>query len=350
MDWKKISSIFRTPRAVPPAPVGDGQWVNGSATCAAGSRKYRLWVPAAYHPEVPSPLVVMLHGCRQKPEELAAISGMNAVAETNNFLVAYPEQSLRANLLRCWNWFDRKHQSRGSGEPAMLAAVVEEVRLSHNIDSNRVYVAGLSAGAAMAIILAATYPDLFMAVGVIAGLEFKAASSLPEGLSAMKNGGPDPDQQGLAAFRAMTMGLSEKPKHRMPLIAFQGTADAYVNPLNADQVIMQWAKTNHCLDGNQGKELLAVGELTNGGFATGYSLHKYTYKDGAGRLLMEKWLVDGLGHAWPGSPISGPFADPRGPNASEEMWRFFRETTICSERAAPRTLWDRFADLLRWPP
>jgi len=323
--------------------------VSGSASSASASRKYRLWVPAKYDPEVLSPLVMMLHGCTQKPEDLAEISGMNAVADRNNFLVVYPEQPLRANLLRCWNWFDPKHQSRGSGEPALLASVIEQLASSHNVDPSRVYVAGISAGAAMAVVLAATYPDLVAAVGVVAGLEFRAATSMAGGLAAMKKGGPDPEQQGLVAFQTMSKGLSERPKGRMPVIVFQGTADPYLNPLNAGQVVSQWAKTNQCLDGhNQDGGALDDGELTKSNVLGGHSFEKYVYKDGAGRLLMEKWMVDGMGHAWPGSPVNGDFADPKGPPASEEMWRFFSDTTMESlaHPTARKTLWDRLVHLL----
>jgi poly(hydroxyalkanoate) depolymerase family esterase len=349
MDLKWITRIFGGRKLVRPRDLGRGKWVSGSASSASDSRKYRLWVPAAHHARVPSPLVMMLHGCTQKPEDLAEISGMNAVAGRNNFLVVYPQQTIWANLLRCWNWFDPKHQTRGIGEPCVLAAVVDNVRSYYSIDPDRVYVAGISAGAAMAVVLGATYPDLFRAIGVIAGLEFRAATSLSTGLSAMKNGGPDPNRQGLAAFRAMTDGLSEKPARRMPVIVFQGTADPYLNPLNADQVINQWLRTNACLEKNEETDgtLDGAGELTNSSVAAGYSFQKYMYRDGAGRPLMEKWMVEGLGHAWPGSPFAGAFADPKGPNASEEMWRFFQDTTMEAYPATWRTLWNYPINLLR---
>jgi poly(hydroxyalkanoate) depolymerase family esterase len=352
MDWKRITRLFRRPQLQPALHRGaaEGKWESGSASFASASRKYKLWVPATCDPQAPSPLVMMLHGCTQKPEDLAETSGMNAVADNNNFLVAYPEQPVRANLLRCWNWFDPKHQSRGAGEPAVLAAVIEQIGSSHNVDASRVYVAGISAGAAMAVVLAATYPDLVTAVGVVAGLEFKAATSMVGGLAAMKKGGPDPEQQGLVAFQTMSDGLRDKPKGRMPVTVFQGTADPYLNPLNAGQVIMQWAKTNHCLEGNgAGRDAFdAGGELISGSVPGGYRFDKHTYKDGAGRLLMEKWMVEGMGHAWPGSPVTGDFADPKGPPASKEMWRFFCDTTSQSLAypTARKALWDRLVHLL----
>jgi poly(hydroxyalkanoate) depolymerase family esterase len=310
-----------------------GTWISGSVSNAAGARTYQLWVPSGYDAKKPAPLITMLHGCMQKPENLAASSGMNEIAEQNNFLVLYPEQNAEANPLRCWNWFDPKHQERDAGEPALLAAIVRQVFNTYSIDTKRVYVAGISAGGAMAIVMGATYPDLFSAIGVSAGLEYKAANSAESGLAAMKQGGPDPAQQGGAAFKAM--GESARARRRMPLIVFQGTADPYVNPLNAEQVILQWAKTNDYLEDNKDREKPQAASVIEGSVPGGYAFQKFTYNDFAGRLLMEKWIVKGLGHAWSGSPAAGPFADPKGPNASAEMWRFFNETSLSSKSAKP---------------
>ena len=336
MDWKQIARILG--RRKGSSQRRGGKWVVGTASTTSGSRKYRLWVPRTHDRRKPSPLVMMLHGCGQNAKDLAKICGMNAIAERDNFLVVYPEQTTEANPLRCWNWFDPKHQAREAGEPSILAAIIEQAVSSHNIDPDRVYVAGISAGAAMAVVMGATYPDLFMAVGVVAGLEFAAATSAVAGLGAMTRGGPEPNHQGLLAFQAMSVGLREKPKRRMPVIVFQGDADRYLNPVNADQVLTQWARTNDYLDGDgDGRILLKqIGELTNGSVPGGYSFQKSTYEDRAGRVLMEKWLIEGLGHAWSGSPSAGRFADPKGPNASEEMWRFFCDTTLDSrDQPAP---------------
>jgi poly(hydroxyalkanoate) depolymerase family esterase len=344
MDWKRI---FHSGEPVK-RPAGRGRWVKGNAKCAPGSRNYMLWVPGGYDPAKPSPLLLMLHGCRQKPADLAQISGMNAVADRNNFLVAYPEQTVRANLLRCWDWFETKHQSRGAGEPAILAAVVEQVRWSHNVDALRVYVAGISAGAAMAVIVGATYPDVFAGIGAIAGLEFKAGSGLISGRRAMARGGPNAKQQGVAAFEAMSTGLANSDRRRMPIIVFQGNADSSVHPINADQLIAQWAVTNQLLSGDKNRQPDTAGELVHDRVADGHSYRKYSYKDAAGRLLMEKWIVEGLGHAWPGSPFRASYADPKGPNASEEMWRFFSETTAePAVSTAGKSVWDRTVGALQ---
>jgi poly(hydroxyalkanoate) depolymerase family esterase len=279
---------------------------------------------------------MMLHGCMQTSQDLAAISGMNDVADKNNFLVVYPEQTKEANPLRCWNWFDTKNQARDSGEPSLLAAIVQQVRSTNNVDSRRTYVGGISAGAAMAVVMGATYPDLFSGIGVMAGLAFKAGTTVETGLAAMKQGGPDPKHQGLLAFKARGESPVAKSIRLMPVIVFHGDADPYLSPVNAEQVIAQWAKTNDYLDDGQDNDSVKsepAGTI-EGSVPAGHNYTRSVYNDRAGRLLMEKWIVKGLGHAWSGSPAASPFADPKGPNASEELWRFFNETT--SRTSAPR--------------
>ncbi len=321
-----------------PNTIHAGEWVSGSVTNAAGSRNYALWVPSGYEKGKPTPLVMMLHGCMQTPQDLAAISGMNLVADKNNFLVVYPEQTKEANPLRCWNWFDAKQQTRDSVEPALLAAIVYQVRSIHKIDPKRVFVAGISAGAAMAVVMGATYPDLFAGIGVMAGLAFKSATTVEGGLAAMKQGGPDPKQLGLLAFQSIRNKASGKLVRRMPVIVFHGDADPYLSPVNADQVIAQWAKTNDYLDdGKANDSVKAESSRTfEESIPGGHSYTRYVYGDRSNGLLLEKWIVKGLGHAWSGSPTATPFADPKGPNASEEMWRFFGATARPHKHHAPQ--------------
>ena len=308
-----------------------GSWVSGTVKNSSGSLEYKLWLASGYRKEKPVPLVLMLHGCTQKAEDMAAASGMNDLADKNNFLVVYPEQTAAANALRCWNWFDPKHQSRDAGEPALIAAVIQDIHSSYSIDARRVYVVGISAGGAMAVVMGATYPEIFAGIGVVAGAEYKAGTTVEAGLAAMKQGGPNPDQQGLLAFQAIQKS-SGRSKKRMPVIAFQGTKDPYLNPLNTDQVIAQWAETNDYLDDGKDNDSITIQspKETKGVVPNGYGYTKSLYEDSNGRLLMEKWVVEGLGHAWPGSPIANQFADPKGPNASAEMWRFFAATTLDS--------------------
>jgi len=302
------------------------EWISSSARGASGSRDYKLWVPKTVDREKASPLLMLLHGCTHGPEDMAEISGMNEVAEANQFLVVYPEQSRLANLMKCWNWFDPKHQSRDVGEPSILAAIVAQVCSHHNVDQDRIYLAGVSAGGAMAVIAGATYPDLFAQIAIAAGGEFKAATSVSGALAVMKQGGPDPVQQGQAAFEAMKKGLEQKPRRRMPVIVFQGTADTRVAPVNADQIIAQWGKTNECLASASGESDFALSEeIIAGEMPNGHAYRKHVYRDQTGCLLMEKWMVDGLGHAWSGSPRPHQYGDPKGPNASAEIWRFFCE-------------------------
>ena len=269
---------------------------------------------------------MMLHGCTHDAEDMAHISGMNEVAEVNQFLVVYPEQSRLANLMKCWNWFDPKHQARDAGEPSILAATVDKVRSTHNVDADRVYVVGVSAGGAMASILGATYPDLFAAIAVFAGAEFQAATSISSGLAAMEHGGPDPVQQGRLAFEAMRGGLGHRKRRRMPVVVFHGTADTRVSPTNAEQAIAQWSKTNACLAAEHSEGGFALTEKVIGGVVPeGYAYRKHSYLEADARLLLEKWIVEGLGHAWSGSPTPSKYGDPKGPNASAEIWRFFCE-------------------------
>ena len=314
-----------------------GEWVNGNAGSAAGSRNYALWVPSGYVKRKPTPLLVMLHGCMQTPQDLAAISGMNSVADFANFLVVYPEQTKEANPLRCWNWFEPKHQARDSGEPSIIAAIVERVRSIYNVDAKRTYVAGISAGGAMAVVMGATYPDLFSGIGVSSGLAFKAGTDVQSGLAAMKQGGPDPSQLGIEAFNSMRLSwakLRAGDKRRMPVIVFHGDADPYLNPVNAEQVIVQWAKTNDCLDDGRANDSVKGQpvQTSDASVRDGRSYTKTVYADSKGRLLMEKWIVKGMGHAWSGAPTASPFGDSKGPNASLEMWRFFGEASLLSSQ------------------
>ena len=301
-------------------------WITGSVRAAGGSRDYKLWVPPILNAGKPCPLLVLLHGCTHDAADMAEISGMNELAEAKQFMVVYPEQSFFANLLKCWNWFDPKHQLRDSGEPSILASIVEQVCSSHNVDRDRVYVVGVSAGGAMAVIAGATYPDLFAGIAVCAGAEFKAATSVSGGFAVMKQGGPDPVVQGQAAFDSMRHGLTRKRKRRMPVIVFHGTADDRVNPVNAEQIIVQWSNTNASLAAEHGDNGFALSEkVIADQVPDGYAYRRHLYTDQSGALLMEKWMVEGLAHAWSGSPQLHKHGDPRGPKASAEIWRFFCE-------------------------
>jgi poly(hydroxyalkanoate) depolymerase family esterase len=303
----------------PPAPL-DGRVAPLVTTEHSGGYAYRLFVPSRYSPGTAAPLVLMLHGCTQSADQFAQSTQMEALAESEGFLVAFPDEPTSANPIKCWRWFETAHQARGSGEPAILAGIVEHVGKSYRIDGERVFVAGFSAGAGMAAVLGATYPDVFAAIAVGSGLEYKAATDGISASSAMSCGGPDPSAQGQAAFRAMG------PRSRaLPALIFHGTADGTVAPVNAEQGLSQWAQTADLADdgldnGSVDDRADASQTLTVPG---GRRYTRSTYNDRSGAPLLEKILVEGMNHAWSGEP-SGSFTDPKGPSETALVWQFFR--------------------------
>ena len=318
-----------------------GLWVIAPAAEAGtfsqesyGGRTYWLYVPTGYQSGTELPLVMMLHGCTQSGDGFATSTGMNALADQELFLVAYPQQTNAANSSRCWNWFETSHQSRGSGEPALLAGTVGDVAASYSVDSERVFVAGFSAGAAMAVILGATYPDIFTAIGVHSGLEYKAATSSSSAFTAMFSGGPAAGPKGTAAYNAM--GSHARV---VPVIVFHGTSDFTVVTVNGDLVLSQWAQTNDLAsDGSDNNNIDDVAELLEGGQVSGgRSYTRTVYEDGAGHEIMEKYLVDGMGHNWSGGVLGGTYTDPDGPEASQIMVDFFLGSEPPVDTTAPTT-------------
>ena len=261
----------------------------------AGARDYKLFEPA--RDGGPLPLVVMLHGCTQDPDDFARGTRMNALARAQGFLVLYPAQSQRANPQRCWNWFKHNHQGRGRGEPAILAGMVREVIATHDVDPARVYVAGLSAGGAMAAILGEACPDLFAAVGVHSGLPVGAATDAPSAFAAMKGGAP-------IARRLSVHGTMP------PTIVFHGDADATVNIVNGERII-------------ESAGLAPQTGIERSTTPAGVPYSRRVYVDGQGAERAEQWTIHGGGHAWSGGDLTGSYTDPRGPDASAEMLRFF---------------------------
>ncbi|WP_426148110.1 extracellular catalytic domain type 1 short-chain-length polyhydroxyalkanoate depolymerase [Polaromonas sp. DSR2-3-2] len=284
--------------AVKPGPAG--QFISGShSEGTAGSRDYKLYIPPASFTE-PLPLVVMLHGCTQNPDDFAAGTGMNDAALKRGFYVLYPSQTQHANSSRCWNWFKHNHQKRGRGEPAVLAGMTRDVMARYNIDPKRVYVAGLSAGGAMAAILGDAYPDLFAAVGVHSGLATGSATNVQTALSVM--------QTGAAPTAARTTASP-------PTIVFHGDKDATVNPVNGEQVLAASAGAHQP-------------ETKRAKSANGRDYTQRVYKAAGGRVVAEHWAVHGAGHAWSGGSARGSYTDGTGPDASEEMLRFFLANTL----------------------
>jgi poly(hydroxyalkanoate) depolymerase family esterase len=264
----------------------------------AGSRTYKLYIPSCYRGE-PVPLVVMLHGCTQSPDDFAAGTQMNELAQELGFLVAYPEQPSSANSSKCWNWFSAGNQLRDRGEPSLIAGITRQITRDVAVDPARVYVAGLSAGGAAAAIMGSAYPDLYAAIGVHSGLACGAAKDLRSALAAMRQGGSR---------------LTKAAKHPMPTIVFHGDRDNTVSSVNGDQVISQ-------------SKAAAEFHLTirRGHSAGGINYTRTIQADGSGRPILEQWVLHGAGHAWSGGSPAGSYTDLRGPDASREMLRFFGE-------------------------
>ena len=286
----------------PPDVVPDGgQFLGASYSNQAGSRAYKLYVPSGYHGQA-VPLVVMLHGCTQSPDDFAAGTRMNRVAEEHTCLVAYPAQAASANASKCWNWFSPRDQHHGQGEPSLIAGITRQVMRDYAVDAERVYVAGLSAGGAAAAIMGMAYPDLYAAIGVHSGLACGAAGDLPSAFAAMS--------QGDALVR------SAAHRETVPTIVFHGDRDSTVHPRNGDQVIAQ-SKASAV----PGLETREERGRVPGGHAYSRTLHA----NACGQTMLEQWVVHGAGHAWSGGSPAGSYTDPRGPDAAREMLRFFLE-------------------------
>ena len=281
-----------------PAPVLPGKFVDGSFSNGAGTRTYKLYIPSTGTGQ-PMPLVVMLHGCTQDPDDFAKGTQMNMLAEEMGCLVVYPAQSQQANSSRCWNWFSAVDQTRGQGEPSIIAGITETIIHNHSVDRSQVYVAGLSAGGAMATIMGTLYPELYAAVGVHSGLPFASAQDLPSALAAMKGN----------FGRAKTAGKS------IPIIVFHGDKDTTVHPVNGDELIKQGKA-------NVAKETV----VEPGRVPDGHAYTRTVHHDRDGKPHAEQWLIHGAGHAWSGGSAHGSYTDGKGPDASREMMRFFQTT------------------------
>ena len=320
--FRLMSIVFSLVLLMVYLPLGKAEAGSFITKTYTDGRTYKVYIPSGYQSGTPVPLVVMLHGCTQNPDDFATGTEMNNCAEQYNFIVVYPDQPSSSNSSKCWNWFDPAHQSRGIGEPAVIAGIVNQVKNEYSIDTNRIFVAGMSAGACMSVIMGATYPDVFAAIGVHSGLEYKAATNSTDAWTAMINGGPDPVQQGNAAYNAMG-----SYKRVVPVIVFHGTSDYTVYPVNGHQVISQWAQTNdRASDGSDNNNIDDTADQTvNGQVPNGRSYTQYVYKDSStGAVVMEKYMVNGMGHAWSGGNSAGSYTDPQGPKASQIMWQFFQ--------------------------
>jgi poly(hydroxyalkanoate) depolymerase family esterase len=294
---------LKTRRAPPPIAAG-AQYLTRSFSCDAGTRMYKLYIPVSAR-DRPRGLVLMLHGCTQDPDDFATGTNMNVLADTHGLLVAYPGQPRSANGSSCWNWFNPPDQMRDAGEPSILAGIARTIAAERQLDRCRVFAAGLSAGGAMAAVLAETYPDVFSAVGIHSGLAYRSASDVVSAFAVMRgNAAPSFEER-------QRPGKRTEPRVRM--IVFQGTADETVHPSNAARIIgaAHLATTADYVRQEPGCS-------PGGRFYDRTIIH-----DEQNVPVAECWLVDGAQHAWSGGHPGGSCTDPEGPDASSEMVRFF---------------------------
>jgi len=322
-SFRRLSALFQLKRPgfgvrlhgfEQPAPVSTrdivpegGKFIEATYSNPAGSRTYKLYIPSRYHGQA-LPVVVMLHGCTQSPDDFAAGTRMNLIAEEHTCLVVYPAQPSEANAAKCWNWFRPSDQRRGQGEPSLIAGITRQVMRDYSVDPQRVYIAGLSAGAAAAAVMGATYPDLYAAIGVHSGLACGAASDLPTAFVAMR--------QGELPVSSGVRDISTVQGHgpAVPTIVFHGDSDTTVHPRNGDHVIAHSKRTTNLQE-----------KVHRGRVPGGHSYTRTIHTDTSGRAIFEHWEIHGAGHAWSGGSPAGSYTDPRGPDATREMLRFFLE-------------------------
>jgi poly(hydroxyalkanoate) depolymerase family esterase len=293
----KIDGDVASPPISEPLPDG-ASFTTATYANAEGARSYKLYSPSARSSERLS-LIVMLHGCTQSPDDFAAGTRMNSLAEEHGFLVVYPAQPFSANARQCWNWFRPCDQRRGQGEPSLIEGITREVMRHHSVDPERVYIAGLSAGGAAAAIMAHAYSDLYAAVGVHSGLPSGAASDLSSAFDAMRVGAKAPERVGRV----------------VPTIIFHGDTDPIVHPANGDALAAQAL--------GPGIGLRRTAE--QGQAPGGHAYTRITFADQKGQAMCEHWSIRSAGHAWSGGSRAGSHTDPNGPDASREMVRFFFE-------------------------
>lgn len=288
-----------------PGPVSrpKSSFSDGTHSCPQGSLRYRLFKPGTAAGSKPMPLLIMLHGCGQTPEDFATGTGMNLLAKERGVIVVYPGQSSQNHPNRCWHWFDPAHTTRDMGEAAMIASLTRRVLATHGADPARVYVAGLSAGASMALALAHAYPDLYAAAGVHSGLALGAARDQASAIMSMQRGNP-----------------GARLARPVPTIVFHGSHDRVVHPRNGRLVAIRAREPYVGL-----RHVQSAGRNPNG-----HDYAKSIDRINTGRPLVEYWSIQAGGHAWSGGSPRGRFTDPKGPDASHEMLRFFLRHSLAA--------------------
>jgi poly(hydroxyalkanoate) depolymerase family esterase len=297
--------VKRTPPSIRDIVPEGARFIEGIYINGAGSRTYRLFIPSGYQEGQLIPLVVMLHGCTQSPDDFAAGTRMNLIAEEQTCIVVYPAQRSEANQAKCWNWFRTADQQRDTGEPSLIAGITRQIMRDYSVDPKRVYVGGLSAGAAAAAIMGETYNDLYAAICVHSGLACGAAIDLTTAFVAMRQGGGSGDR------------VVPRDGPPLPTIVFHGDRDTTVHPNNGDQILDQFVRATSTQK-----------QVRRGRIPDGHAYTRTIHTDATGRGVFEHWKIHGAGHAWSGGSPAGSYTDPRGPDATREMLRFFLEHSL----------------------
>lgn len=323
------ATAARAPAGESASPAGaaaPGRWVSGEYANAAGSRRYQLYLPAGYDAKETHMLVVLLHGCTQDAADFARGTRIAEHADRDGFIALLPEQRESANAKKCWNWYDPAHQARDAGEPSMIAGVTAKIVADYAVDPDRVHLGGVSAGAAMAALVAVAYPETYASVAFHSGIAWKAATNVMTALGVMAKGVANAETSGVQA--AAAMGARKRP---IPALVIQGGSDKVVNPANAAALTRQWIRMNLSA---RTSEVPRIGleedaERTNrSGETNGYHWTRARYAGGV--EAVEELIVAELGHAWSGGSSTGTFTDEHGPDATAEVISFFR--------ANPRTV------------
>jgi poly(hydroxyalkanoate) depolymerase family esterase len=317
---KHPSGLELPPLQPAPVPIPDvvpagGKFIEATYANPAGRRAYKLYIPSGYAgalaPGQALPLVVMMHGCSQSPDDFAAGTRMNLISDEQTCLVVYPAQRSDANPGKCWNWFRPTDQQRDQGEPSLVAGITREVMREYAVDPRRVYIGGLSAGAAAAVVMGATYPDLYAAIGVHSGLACGAANDLPSAFAAMRQG------ELVASFGSGDILPLGSDGSAIPTIVFHGDRDTTVHPRNGEHVIAQSMRSTN-----------VQSQVHRGRVAGGHAYTRTIHATEDGRAILEHWEIHGAGHAWSGGSRAGSYTDPLGPDAAREMLRFFLEHSL----------------------
>lgn len=323
-----LKSIGGVATGVAMGSVSTASAVAGSYTDESyNGRRYTKYVPSTDDGSGPVPLLLMMHGCTQSPDGFKDATQMNQIAEENGFIVVYPEQT--TGLYDCWQWFNDGNTTRNSGELKEMVGIVDQEKNRENIDNQRVYIAGFSAGAAFVPNAIVEYADVFAAGAVHSGTMYDVAESQIEGNTVLFNcsagSSTDPVVEGQHAYDRMEQFGITQP---VPTIVFHGTNDTTVYPCNGHEAAEQATVTNDlALDGSDDGGVDDTADVTNSGSGPSRSYTEYEYHDPQGRAIVEKYIVDGMGHAWSGGATGDSYTDPGGPDASQIIWNFFTRWT-----------------------